>query len=228
MKRLEQLAAGGIVALALAAGATTVLAQDQTMPSPAGSLPAKVEGASAGTKPAAETGGNPLVDETKSVESYVFTALVFLVLLVVLRFTAWKPILYGLKERERSIREGLDAAAKARADAEKTTRDLEAKIAEAQRAGAMALAQVKLDAQKMAETIRVQAEAESGALKERATRDIEAAKEQAIAEINAHAAAIGTAVARKILHREVRADDQQRLVDESLAELGTTKGIGSE
>jgi len=170
-----------------------------------------------------QASGNPLLDEAKNVSSYVFTVLVFLVLLVILRFAAWKPILQALKDRERSIREGLEAAAKARTDAEKTTRDLEAKIAEAQRAGAQALAQAKQDAQKLADSIRAQAEAESVALKDRATRDIAAAKEQAIAEINAHAAEIGTAVARKILQRDVRVEDQQRLVDESLAQLGTTK-----
>jgi F-type H+-transporting ATPase subunit b len=81
------------------------------------------------------------------------------------------------------------------------------------------LAQAKLDAVKVADTIRAQAEAESTALKDRTVREIDAAKQQALSEINIHAAALGTAVARKILQRDVTADDQQRLVDESLAEL---------
>ena len=75
------------------------------------------------------------------------------------------------------------------------------------------------DAVKIADSIRAQAEAESAALKDRTVREIDAAKQQALSEINTHAAALGTAVARKILRRDVTADDQQRLVDESLAEM---------
>ena len=53
------------------------------------------------------------------------------------------------------------------------------------------------------------AEAESAALKDRTLREIEAAKQQAVTEINNHAAELGTAVARKILQRNVTADDQR-------------------
>ena len=81
------------------------------------------------------------------------------------------------------------------------------------------LNQAKADALKVADTIRAQAESESAALKDRTLREIEAAKLQAVSEINTHAAELGTAVARKILQRSVTVDDQQRLVDESLAEL---------
>ena len=44
-------------------------------------------------------------------------------------------------------------------------------------------------------------------------------KSVAQVEDNAHAAELGTSIARKILQRNVTADDQQSLVDESLAEM---------
>ncbi len=50
------------------------------------------------------------------------------------------------------------------------------------------------------------AEAEATALKERTLREIEGAKQQALTEINNHAAELGTAVGkRKILQRNVTA-----------------------
>lgn len=152
-----------------------------------------------------------------------FTIAIFVALVVVLRFTAWKPILQGLKSREESIRNSIEAAAKAKADAEKSTRELEARVAEVQRQAAQQLQQAKADAQKLADGIKAQAESESIALKDRALRDIEAAKGQALAEINAHAAELGVAVARKILQRNITAEDHSRLVEESLTQLGTTK-----
>lgn len=151
------------------------------------------------------------------------TLIVFICLLILLRATAWKPILAGLKSRETAIREGIEAAAKARADADRTTRELEAKMAEAQRQGATALAQAKADAVKLADSIRAQAENEAAALKDRALRDIEAAKQQALADINTHAAELGTSIARKILQRNVTVEDQQRLVDESLSQLQASR-----
>lgn len=153
----------------------------------------------------------------------IFTILVFVVLLFILRATAWKPILSGLKSREQAIREGLEAAAKAKSEAEKTAKELETKIAEVQRQGAQALAQAKADAIKLAENIRQQAETEAAALKERTLNEIDAAKQQALTEINTHAADLGTAVARKILQREVRVEDQHRLVEDSLNELAAAK-----
>jgi len=149
-----------------------------------------------------------------------FTVLVFVGLLVILRFTAWKPILSALKGREEAIRESIEAAGKAKAQAERTTHELEARISEAQKQAASQIVQAKADATKVADGIKKQAEVEVTQLKDRTVRDIEAAKQQALAEINAHAAELGIAIARKILQRQITVDDQGRLVDEALTQLG--------
>jgi len=216
MKLFGRLLGSAIIGMALATGAATLHGQE------APAVPATVH-ADAAPKHGEAKEGNPLMEETTNVASYVFTVLVFLVLLTVLRFTAWKPILAALKSREVAIREGLEAAARARDEAARTTRDLEGKIAEAQRVGAQALAQAKQDAVQVAITIKAQAEAEAAALKDRTLRDIEAAKQQAVLEINLHAAELGTSIARKILQRNVTAEDQERLVAESLAQLQAKK-----
>ncbi|MEI8196889.1 MAG: F0F1 ATP synthase subunit B [Phycisphaerae bacterium] len=230
MKLFRSMVAGGVLALTLLLSSGVALAQENV----ATSAPAEVVAGVAGHEKAGEAVGkttaageekakDPLMEETKNISSYVFTILVFLVLLVILRVTAWKPILQGLKSREESIRDSIAAAGKARDEAARTALELESRIAEAQRQGAHALVQAKADALKLADGIKAQAETESAALKERALRDIEAAKQQAIAEINGHAADLGTAIARKILQRNVTVEDQQRLVDESLAQLQTSK-----
>jgi F-type H+-transporting ATPase subunit b len=159
------------------------------------------------------------VSEELSLGTFITTILIFVCLFLILKQTAWKPIQSGLKNREEAIRDSIEAARKAKEEAERTTRELEAKMAEVQRQSATQLQQAKADALKIAETIRTQAEAESAALKDRTLREIDAAKQQAVSEINTHAAELGTAVARKILQRQVTVDDQQRLVEESLSEM---------
>ncbi len=177
-----------------------------------------------GTAPAAVAGEEYSPDLlSHDVVMAGLTIAVFVVLLIVLRATAWKPILTALKGRENAIRDSIEAAGKAKAEAERTTLELEARIAEAQKQAAAQITQAKTDAVKVADGIKKQAEVESTQLKDRAVRDIEAAKQQALAEINTHAAELGTAIARKILQRQVTVDDQNRLVDDTLAQLKAGK-----
>ncbi|HTN54358.1 MAG TPA: F0F1 ATP synthase subunit B, partial [Anaeromyxobacter sp.] len=49
----------------------------------------------------------------------LWTAITFLVLLIVLSRFAWGPIVKMLSDRERSIREAIDSAKRERAEAEK-------------------------------------------------------------------------------------------------------------
>ena len=51
---------------------------------------------------------------TPSVGLIFWTAVVFIILLVLLRSLAWKPILSAVKDREQSIQDALDAAKKAK------------------------------------------------------------------------------------------------------------------
>ena len=51
---------------------------------------------------------------TPSIGLIFWTAIVFIILLVILRAYAWKPILNAVKEREKSIEDSLNAAKKSR------------------------------------------------------------------------------------------------------------------
>ena len=208
--RLKHIGMSGLLAIALLTGGAKVMAQGDG----AAAAPAAHVESGAGEGHSTDSMGAEL-----DLWTLLTTTIIFLVLLVVLKGTAWKPILGGLKARETAIRNSVEAAAKAKAEAERTTQELEAKMAEVQRQAAQSLQQAKADAVKVADSIRQQAETEAAALKDRTLREIEGAKQQALSEINSHAASLATAVASKILKRSVTVDDQQRLVDDSLAEL---------
>jgi F-type H+-transporting ATPase subunit b len=69
----------------------------------------------------------------------------------------------------------------------------------------------------------MQAQTEAEDIKERTQKDIESAKSAAIRDIYAEAANLSTAIAEKILRRNLNADDQRQLVRESLEQLQTAK-----
>lgn len=151
----------------------------------------------------------------------LFTLVIFIVLITVLGKIAWRPLLKGLESRENAIRESIHAAAEAQAQVEQTRKRLEEKIAEVQQQASLSLQQAKADAAKAAELIHQRAEAESKAVKDQALRDIQTAKEQALLELAARAADLSVSIAGRILEREINVSDRQRLLDESLGQLGT-------
>ena len=61
-----------------------------------------------------------------------WSVITFLLLLFILSKVAWGPIISALETREKQIREALDSAANAKADAEKATADYESIKQEAQ------------------------------------------------------------------------------------------------
>ena len=153
----------------------------------------------------------------------IWTLVIFLIMLAILYPTAWKNVLAGLKKREERIRKDIADAEATRARAEATLREYNQQLATAENRVREILGKATADAERLATTIRMQAQQESEDIKERATKDIEAAKNQAIREIYAQAATLATTVAEKIIKRNLNAADQEQLVRESLDQLQTIR-----
>lgn len=151
--------------------------------------------------------------------SYIWNLLMFLILLGVLWKFVWPKILGGLQAREEKQLGDLEAAEKARAEAESALEEYKAQLAEARKEAQSIVAEAREAAQQSANADKAKIEAEVAALKENAQRDIASAREQALADIYAQAASLSTAIAGKILGREINADDQQSLVNESVEQF---------
>jgi F-type H+-transporting ATPase subunit b len=83
--------------------------------------------------------------------------------------------------------------------------------------------QARADAQRVADELKARNEQELAERVSRANADIEAARKAAVAELHAQSAALATEIAGKILRRQVNDQDNQRLVEESLKELATSR-----
>jgi F-type H+-transporting ATPase subunit b len=125
----------------------------------------------------------------------------------------------GLKAREQKIRGDIAEAEAARAKSEATLREYNAQLASAEGRVRDLINGATADAQRIAAQIRAQGEQEAQEAKERATREIEAAKKQALDEIYQQTAVLATSVAEKILRRNLNPDDQRDLVARSLDQV---------
>jgi F-type H+-transporting ATPase subunit b len=146
---------------------------------------------------------------------------IFVLLLAILYPTAWKSVLAGLKKREERIRADIADAEAARKKAEATLREYNTQLAAAEARVRQMISDATAQGEKLATGIRMQAVQEAEEAKERAQRDIEAARDAAIRDFRAYAADLAIDIAGKILRRNVNAADQQDLVRQSLDELQT-------
>jgi F-type H+-transporting ATPase subunit b len=154
----------------------------------------------------------------------IWNLLVFLIVLAILAKFVFPVIRDGLKAREAKLEGDLSAAEKAKADAEASVAEYQAKIAEAQKEAQAVIDEAKKSAEQVAMKVKADAESEIVKMKERATAEIESAKDAALGEVYAQTAELSTQIASRILKREINADDQQQLVSDSLAEL-TKSGV---
>jgi F-type H+-transporting ATPase subunit b len=152
------------------------------------------------------------------------TALVvFVIFFLVLRATVWPKILKGLDERESKIRGEIAAAEEARQRATAALAEYEQNLAAARKEAATMIAQAKADAKAAAAELKARNEAELGELKQRAMRELENARRAAVAELHAESANLAADIAARILKREINADDQKRLADDTLGELAAAR-----
>ena len=149
----------------------------------------------------------------------LWVVIIFLVLVAILYPTAWKNVLAGLKKREERIRKDIADAEAASTRAQETLTEYRAQLATAEARVREMMNNAMAEGEKLASSIRMRAQQEAEETKNRATKEIDAARKQALADIYAQAAELSTSIAEKILRRNINAADQQQLVRESLEQL---------
>ena len=164
---------------------------------------------------------NPLVQPDPGL--YIWTIVTFLLLLWAFNKLAWKPLKAVLQTREESIEKALDDARKARAELEQVNAESRRLLDEARaQAGAM-LSETRADAGRLREELKVKAQAEAQGVIANAEKRIEQETARALQQIRAEAVEISVAIAAKLLQRNVTAQDNERLIEETFKQIESTQ-----
>jgi F-type H+-transporting ATPase subunit b len=155
----------------------------------------------------------------------IWIVIIFTVLLVVLYKTAWKNVLGGLKAREERIRKDIADAEASRMKSEASLKEYNAQLATAEQKVREMLQSAVAEGERISTQIKMQAQQESEAAKDRATKDIETAKKQAIQEIYAEAANLSTNIAEKILRRSLLVASENSLATNNYSKHGNHKQL---
>lgn len=223
-RSLKHLVRIGLVAVAVAGiAATAVWAQHGEPQHPIEGTPqsASTHGAAAGAAPA------PSIMQVEP-GLIIWTIVTFVVLMVVLRFTAWGPLLKALAAREARIRTAIEGAEAARQQSEERLAQLEQRLQQANEEARRIIDEGKSDGVKLRNEIAATARNEAEEFKARARRELELATDQVKKELWEHSTQLSIDLASRILGRSLSSDDHRRLVDRVLEEYRTVSSSSAE
>lgn len=149
----------------------------------------------------------------------IWTAITFLLLLVVLSKFAWGPIVKMLDERERTIREAIEQAKKERAEAEKMLKDQTAALSAAQREAAALAQQSKQEVEVLRADLTARARKEADELVASARKQIQDEKAKALVELRGQVADLAIEAARRLIKSSLDEKTQRQLVEEYIRTL---------
>jgi F-type H+-transporting ATPase subunit b len=140
----------------------------------------------------------------------------FLGLFFILAKFAWKPILGGLKEREESIQQALDAAEKAKLEMASLKSDNEKLLKEAREERDKILRDARTASNQMHEEAQASAKKTADKIIADAKSIITTEKQAALNDIKAQVAMFSLEIAEKLIKKNLSDDKSQKELTETL------------
>ena len=164
---------------------------------------------------------------TPELGTILWTLVTFVILFILLKRFAWGPLLQMLDEREKSVRDSLEAAERARAEADETLRRNQEILAGARRETQALLEQGRKESETMRAELLAQARQEAQGLVEQGKRQIQFEQKQAFDSLRRQVADLAIGAAERLIHSELDDAKHRELVADyvkSLPDLGPEAG----
>lgn len=150
---------------------------------------------------------------------FIMQAVILLILIVLMRKFAWKPVLSAISERENNISEAIELAEKTKAEMAQLKSENETLLQKAREERDEILKEARAAKDAMISEAKGEASAEAEKILTNAKEQINIEKKAALADVKNQVAAISLEVAEKILRTELASDDKQKdlvggLIDE--------------
>ena len=147
----------------------------------------------------------------------IWTAVVFLAVMLVLWKTAWGPISSGLEKREREIAGQIEDARQQHEAARQLLADYEKKLATAGSEVRALVEEGQRKAEQLGKELLDAARQEAATQRQRAIEQIEAASDAAVNELAQRSATLAVELAGKIVRTTLKPQDHARLIEEAMA-----------
>lgn len=147
----------------------------------------------------------------------------FLILVVVLRLVAYKPIVKMLKEREERIAGSIEKADADMAEAEAVLKDYKAQLASARVKAQDIMDKAEKRAQDKHSAKIQETHSEIKQMKEAAQQQIQRERSQAVEQLKSQMVVLSMAAAQKIVSKNMDAAENEALIGEFIDQLDKDK-----
>ncbi len=151
----------------------------------------------------------------------LWSLIVFVLFLFVLKKFAWAPMIEGLDKREAGILKAISDAEDGRRKSQVLLAEYDQKLKAAEQTVQAMVAEARRDAERTGQDLKASAQREVEAIRDRAKDDIRQAKDTALTEVFTQMNSQILRATEHVLGRAMQDGDQERLVGEALAKIGS-------
>jgi len=148
-----------------------------------------------------------------------WTIVIFVLLLILLSRFAFKPMLAAVEARERSLQKAIDDAKRDQEEAARVLADHRAQLEKARAEAQKLIADGRTTAEKLRNDLMEQTKAQQQEMLDRARREIETEKTNAIAALRREAVDLAIAGAGKVIERNLDTEANRKLVEGYLSSV---------
>ena len=163
-----------------------------------------------------EEGANPFAWQT---DLALWSLIVFVILVAILGFCAFKPIVQALDQREQSVADNIAGAERANQEAKDLLAQYHDKLSEAEGEVKAIVEAGKKEAERAGEAIVAKARDAAEAERIRATKEIESATDGALQELAKRSADLAVKLAGKIISKDLDAGSHADLIDSAVSDF---------
>ncbi len=149
-----------------------------------------------------------------------WTWVTFFLVLTILAWKAWRPMIDALEKRAAGIREALAAADRAKADALEATAQYEQQLQTGRREAQQLVADARSAAAKLRSDLEGDARRQAEELLASAREQIAADRDRALRDIQATVVDLSVEIAGKVVERNLSTADNRKLAEETLRRIG--------
>ena len=151
---------------------------------------------------------------------FMWTIVTFLIVLMLLKWKAWGPLMSVLDKRAEDIKNALLAADRAKEDAEKASQDYEKLVQKAHSEAQQIIADSKAAGERVKNEVESAAKEKAEEMIGKAKTEIKAESQKAIQEIKSLVVDLSIEAAEKIIEKNLDSEDNRKLVDQTLDSMG--------
>ena len=147
----------------------------------------------------------------------------FLILLLVLYFFAYKPVMKMLDERSHKIKESMDEVQKVKEQAAQTEEEFKKKIEAASKEGQEVIARAMRTGEEARQRAQAEAKQEAQGLVEKARVEIQRERDETIGELRQEFADLTVVAAEKVIGKSLDKESHRQIIDQVLDESANLK-----